>query len=229
MSARELLLRCLALSEQFEALEHASNEQRPEQRASNEPPTSSERRASQQYRVAELNAQRLSSELLSAELLTAVGAWFANQNATFSTVDDGHAYSRRELYRDSVGEILAMRWRPGRFTAPHDHAEARGLVFLLDQEFTERRFDFAAQQFRDGQWQPGVSHLLQAPLVLKVSAGVVHDMCCAGAGTSIHVYFPCITGMRVFDIPGRTIWHVSAEAGAWVPDQPSQVIRSEHW
>jgi predicted metal-dependent enzyme (double-stranded beta helix superfamily) len=200
MSAREILQRCLSLSQRLDAPNAAFSE-----------------------------TTQASTELLGAELLTDVATWYFRSNTAFSEVEDGHAYSRRELYRDDVGEIVAMQWAPGRVTAPHDHAAARGLVFLLDQQFTERRFHFSAEHSKTGHWVPALTEQLMAPQVLAIRTGVVHDMCCTGAGTSIHVYFPAIAGMRVFDTSSRTIWHVTAEAGAWLPDHPSQVIRSEHW
>jgi predicted metal-dependent enzyme (double-stranded beta helix superfamily) len=154
------------------------------------------------------------------ELLNAVVAWLPELH--FAAIEPGHAYARRELYRDAHGEVLAMRWAQGRTTAPHDHAGAQGLVFLLDHEYRERHFSWS-----NNTWTPSETRTLQTPSWVRV--GSLHDLCCTGAGTSIHVYFPPIAGMRVFDLARRTLWHVQADTGAWLPDHPSQVLRREHW
>jgi predicted metal-dependent enzyme (double-stranded beta helix superfamily) len=198
-SAREILLQCIALSERLDAPKAESTETTP------------------------------STEQLRADLLNSVASWYWSSKPAFAAIEDGHAYARRELYRDSAGEIVAMHWAPGRVTAPHDHAGARGLVFLLDQEFTERHFEFTTQHSPTAHWASSSAYHLQSPQIVRVSNATVHDMCCTGNGTSVHVYFPAVVGMRVLDIAARTIWHVTADTGAWLPDHPSQVIRSEHW
>ena len=46
---------------------------------------------------------------------------------------------------------------------------------------------------------------------------------------TLHVYVPGVHAMRVYDRATRATLLVAGECGAWVPDEPSQVLRRWSW
>ena len=50
-----------------------------------------------------------------------------------------------------------------------------------------------------------------------------------GSGLSLHIYFPRIEKMRVYDVEGRRTLVVSDNCGAWIPRQPEQLVNETAW
>ena len=136
----------------------------------------------------------------------------------------GQPYGRRVLLASSEGEVMLASWRRGASCAPHDHGEARGIVIVLDGCFTEVAYAVSPGGLR------AVSSRTVAPGdALSVDEGLVHDMQAHGDGMTLHVYVPGVHAMRVYDRATRATLLVAGECGAWVPDEPSQVLRRWSW
>ena len=134
------------------------------------------------------------------------------------------AYSRRVLLADQRGEVLLMAWRADQFCAPHDHASATGFVLLLHGEFEERQY-----QWRNGSLHPVGSQTAQAPAFIPFEHGRIHDMKASTGGLSLHVYTPCIHGMRVYDMDSRRTLIVDDTCGAWVPRERKLILKEMPW
>lgn len=135
---------------------------------------------------------------------------------------EGEPYGRTVVAADEDHEMILMRWRAGATCAPHDHGGASGVIHLLEGVFTERLYA------RDGDRLVVVrTREVVAPAIVAVGAGLVHDMCCDRAGSSLHVYRPRIHGMRVYDLARREVLVVSDDCGAWVPSDPAMILGRE--
>jgi quercetin dioxygenase-like cupin family protein len=136
----------------------------------------------------------------------------------------GQPYGRRVLLANAEGEVMLASWRRGASCAPHDHGEARGIVVVLDGCFTEVAYAVSARGLR------AVSSRTVSPGdALAVDHGMVHDMRAHGDGMTLHVYVPGVHAMRVYDRAARATLLVAGDCGAWVPDEPSQVLQRWSW
>ena len=134
-------------------------------------------------------------------------------------------YERRLLQADDATEVLVMTWRPGATCAPHDHGlTSGGVVHLVVGALVERRYRF------DGHGLAMVAEArYDAPAVLTVEPGVVHDMRAIGKTTTVHVYQPRVASMRVYDAAARTTWIVHDAHGAWLPRADAAAVVAERW
>jgi hypothetical protein len=136
----------------------------------------------------------------------------------------GHPYGRRVLLEDADGEVMLASWRRGASCAPHDHGDARGIVIVLEGCFTEAVYAVSPAGLR-----PVSSRTVSPGDALAVDHGLVHDMRAHGDGMTLHVYVPGVHAMRVYDREARATLLVAGDCGAWVPDEPSQVLRRWSW
>jgi len=154
---------------------------------------------------------------LSGELRAAVLALRAAPKA-------GEPYGRRLLHRDQTGEVMLAGWGRDAACAPHDHAGGVGVVQVLDGAFTETDW-----VWRDGILAPGASRRWCAGQSIPVVAGGIHSMMAHGAGTTLHLYTPAISGMRVFDPARRQTLSVRDDCGAWVPRDEALILARADW
>lgn len=139
--------------------------------------------------------------------------------------EPGRPYGRRLLAAGGGCELMIASWGVGSRSAPHDHGEARGLVAVLEGNFVERTWSCAPSiGVRDAVVsEPTVSAVRRAGRgdVLPVDVGVFHDL--GGVGTTLHVYRPAPSHVRLLDPARRRILVVDAEAGAWFPVEAKSV------
>ena len=138
--------------------------------------------------------------------------------------EPGEPYGRRALHRDEAGEVMLAGWGTDEECAPHDHAGGVGVVRVLDGAFTETDW-----VWRDGILARGASRLWRAGEAIPVVAGGIHSMVAHGAGTTLHLYRPAISGMRVFDPARRQTLSVRDDCGAWVPRDEALVLARVDW
>ena len=135
----------------------------------------------------------------------------------------GFPYSRTVLGCSPHCEVMLARWTPGIACAPHDHGQSSGWVLFLEGEFSETSYAWESQALR-----PGPARVFLAGSRVGVEPGEIHSCQCSSAGLSLHLYFPRIEGMRVYDIRGQRTLTVSDDCGAWIP--PSrQIVRQHPW
>lgn len=138
---------------------------------------------------------------------------------------DGEPYARDLVAADDGSEVLLMTWRPGATCAPHDHGvESGGVIHVVRGAVVERRYAF------DGRALTIVSERrAEAPAILTIEAGVVHDMHAIGETVTVHAYAPRIQHMRVYDVARRATWIVADDHGAWLPKGGVGVVAEEPW
>lgn len=134
------------------------------------------------------------------------------------------AYSRYPLAVSPQGEIILMRWKQDQFCAPHDHGSSSGYVFLLEGNFIEREWFWESNRLVLGECQSFV-----APRLVQVDSRRIHDMKTTNGGTSIHLYFPPIHRMRVFDCDRQETLIVSDDCGAWIPEEQRLILARTTW
>jgi predicted metal-dependent enzyme (double-stranded beta helix superfamily) len=138
--------------------------------------------------------------------------------------DPKQPYSRAVLSASPACEVMLARWSPGRTCAPHDHGASSGWVFYLEQDFEEQGY-----AWRDGALAPAWTSLHRAGTYTEVRQREIHSCVCHGPGLSLHVYFPRIEKMRVYDLAERRTITVADDCGAWIPDRPEQLIHEAAW
>ena len=138
--------------------------------------------------------------------------------------EPGEPYGRRTLHRDEAGEVMLAGWRTDAACAPHHHAGGVGVVRVLDGAFTE--IDWV---WRDGILTRGASRRWRAGESIPVIASGIHSMVAHSAGTTLHLYRPAISGMRVFDPERRQTLSVRDDCGAWVPRDEALVLARVDW
>ena len=138
--------------------------------------------------------------------------------------DPVHPYSRVVLSATPECEVMLARWAPGQPCAPHDHGASAGWVFYLDQDFEEQSY-----AWREGELAPTGTILHRAGTFTEVRRQEIHSCLCLGNGLSLHVYFPRIERMRVYDLGRRMTVTVADDCGAWIPDGPAQRVQEAAW
>ncbi|MGD0525565.1 MAG: cysteine dioxygenase family protein [Polyangiaceae bacterium] len=136
----------------------------------------------------------------------------------------GQPYGRRVLHATDAGEVMLASWRRGASCAPHDHGDARGVVVVLEGSFTEVVYEVAPGGLRTTS-----SRTVAAGDALAVEHALVHEMRAHEGGMTLHFYVPGVHAMRVYDRQARATLLVGGDCGAWVPDEPSQVLRRWAW
>jgi len=141
-----------------------------------------------------------------------------------SAADPVTPYSRVVLSSAPECEIMLARWTPDRVCAPHDHGASAGWVFYFEQDFEEH-----AYRWQDGALVQHATHQHRAGTWTQVVKNEIHSCRSKGGGLSLHVYFPRIEKMRVYDIEGRRTIVVSDNCGAWIPLRPEQRVKETAW
>jgi len=133
-------------------------------------------------------------------------------------------YERHLVSADDAHEILVMTWRAGGLCAPHDHGEAGGRVHLVSGTLIERRYRF------DGVALVVESEAqVEAPALLEIGPGVIHDMRASPGTVTVHVYRPRVLGMRIYDVGARETLIVGDDCGAWIPSDPGDIQARIGW
>ncbi len=143
---------------------------------------------------------------------------------TNTTPDPVTPYSRVVLSSAPGCEIMLARWTPGKVCAPHDHGSSAGWVFYFESDFEEQGY-----RWRDGEL---VSHTTQphaAGTFTEVRKHEIHSCLSHGRGLSLHVYFPRIERMRVYDLAARRTIVVADDCGAWIPERAEQRMEETAW
>lgn len=138
---------------------------------------------------------------------------------------EGEPYGRKVLFRSDILEVMVADWAPNTECAPHDHDTASGVVWLAEGAFIEKHF----RSTDTGLVPAEEGRLLPARSVMRVNSGVIHSCRSVGTGLSLHVYWPPILKMRVYDLRGRETYVVNGEGGAWLPNDPSTVLERLKW
>ncbi len=134
------------------------------------------------------------------------------------------AYRRRVLHVSAARELMLATWTPGIRCAPHDHAGATGVVWLLSGSLVERRFRF------DGATLDLIETLAhRAPARIVVGPTLIHDMIAPHGARSLHHYRPTTDGMRLFLPARRETWTLRGDVGAFEPADPAYVVHVDTW
>jgi cysteine dioxygenase len=136
----------------------------------------------------------------------------------------GEPYGRRALHRDATGEVMLAGWETDAGCAPHDHGSGVGVVHVLEGAFTETDWIWA-----NGILSRGESRRWSAGESIPIAAGGIHSMVAHGAGTTLHLYSPAVSGMRVFDRARRQTLTVRDDCGAWVPRDEALILARLDW
>lgn len=133
-------------------------------------------------------------------------------------------YARNPRIADPECEVMLARWTPGVVCAPHDHGASSGWVFFLEGRFeeTDYRWDgFTLARGAKTTREPGSW--------AAVRSDEIHSCVCESAGLSLHVYFPRIRAMRVFDLERERTLVVADDCGAWVPAEIEKTREVTPW
>jgi cysteine dioxygenase len=141
-----------------------------------------------------------------------------------SKADGLMPYSRIVLSSEAACEVMVARWSPAQWCAPHDHGASAGWVYYLEGDFMEQHYRWA-----DGRLLPGALERHAARTHTQVSKDEIHSCICQGSGLSLHIYFPRIARMRVYDLNQRQTIVVADDCGAWIPNNARQRLEEIAW
>jgi hypothetical protein len=148
--------------------------------------------------------------------------------ATLSTINSAAdlvtPYSRVVLSAAPGCEIMLARWSPDRTCAPHDHGASAGWVFYLEEDFEERSY-----HWHDGELVSDGLFPHREGTYTEVHRNEIHSCSSHGSGLSLHIYFPRIERMLVYDLEQRRTIVVSDDCGAWIPQRPEQRVDERAW
>ena len=138
--------------------------------------------------------------------------------------DEAHPYGRGVLVSDAGLEVMLATWTPGATCAPHDHGGAEGAVRVVAGRCKHRVYaprGDALVLVEEREHGPGD--------VLVADKDLVHGMSDLDPDdplVTLHAYLPGIADMVVYDVVGHRTLLVDGGCGAWVPDDPAQVLRA---
>lgn len=138
--------------------------------------------------------------------------------------DPHHPYGRGVLVSDPGLEVMLAAWAAGAACAPHDHGGAEGAVRVVAGRCLHRVYAPSGDALllvEEREHGPGD--------VLVAGRNLVHAMSDLDPDeplVTLHAYLPGIAAMVVYDVPGRRTLVVEGGCGAWVPDDPKQIVRA---
>lgn len=137
--------------------------------------------------------------------------------------DAAHPYGRGVLVSDPGLEVMLATWTPGAACAPHDHGGAAGAVRVVAGRCLHRVYaPSGAALVLVEEREHGVGDVLVADPDL---VHAMQDLDPDEPLVTLHAYLPGIADMVVYDVPGRRTLVVEGGCGAWVPDDPRQILR----
>lgn len=188
--------------------------------------------------VTQLQSKTASLEEITRDILSALGngekldrvipmllankSYLSEVMATAAPLpQDGTPYSRKIIYNGPEGEAMIAHWPAGQTCSPHDHGEARGVVTILRGDFFEQAYRLS----EDTLVKAGPEHPYGLGDALPVMPQMIHSMRAESEGITLHLYAPPIREMKVYD--QHTVYTVDDNCGAWVPRDPSLILRRE--
>lgn len=121
-------------------------------------------------------------------------------------------YSRKILHSDQQVEIMLATWTEKKVCIPHDHGASHGWVFYLRGNFQEQRYDWV-----NGSLQPTGSEEHTENSHAQVNNDGIHSCMAHTSGLTLHLYFPKIESMKVYDLENQRTLVVADDCGAWIP------------
>lgn len=137
----------------------------------------------------------------------------------------GTPYGREVLYNGPEGEAILALWRPNASCAPHDHGGSRGYLFPIKGELHEIQWKFTGSNLIS--LAEKAIHL--TPGVMFVEDETIHSIFCREWALTLHLYYPSMTGMRVYDARRRQTVILKETCGAWVPDDETLIQAKIPW
>jgi cysteine dioxygenase len=152
------------------------------------------------------------------------GCTLGNLDPLRITARPGEPYGRRLLVADAEWEVMLASWAPGIECAPHDHGDARGLVWFMKGDFLETNYYMSRH---------GLVTLencnFAAGRTVQVRQSDIHSCRAHAGGLSLHFYFPRVRGMKVYDRESRQTLTVADSCGAWVPRSADDILEVQAW
>ncbi|MES3037377.1 MAG: cysteine dioxygenase family protein [Bdellovibrionota bacterium] len=133
-------------------------------------------------------------------------------------------YSRVVLVSNPQCEVMLARWAPDTPCAPHDHGTSSGWVFYLSGSFKETSYKWQNENLSADR---NKTH--DEKTFTQVRNSDIHSCVCVDEGLSLHIYYPGIHNMRVYDLNGRRTLTVSGNCGAWVPQNTNECLEVKSW
>lgn len=158
-----------------------------------------------------------------------VAAWLTAMRvhaALFSAAavfSDDRPYGRRLILETSDVEVLIMGFLGGRRCPPHDHGRADGML-LVCAGTVEHQFYRPVPgglEARDITCDAAGS-ILTAPADHVHAMGNPHEELLV----TLHVYWPPIDRMTIYDLDAGRVLEVDSGAGAWLPADPRHLLSS---
>ena len=133
-------------------------------------------------------------------------------------------YGSRVLFCSDDYEVKLLSWAVGATCAPHDHGLSDGIIWLAQGRFLETHYIFNGTLELSGSTVHNETNT-----VLSIDHNDIHSLLAADGGTSLHIHFPPVHDMQVYDYKNRRTVTVRDECGAWIPCDKNQILDESEW
>lgn len=133
-------------------------------------------------------------------------------------------YERFILAASDQCEVMVAKWRANSPCAPHDHGRSKGWVFFLKGNFTETSYKFANMNLNALSQQT-----YRAGDRTEIQTQDIHSCVSETEGLTLHVYYPKISYMKVYDAENKCTYVVDDKCGAWRPESSKDILKFYKW
>ncbi|MBN8236998.1 cysteine dioxygenase family protein [Halobacillus kuroshimensis] len=135
---------------------------------------------------------------------------------------DGKPYYRQMIYEDEHVEMIVMNWADIE-CAPHDHGESSGWILVMNGETKQTIYKGGSEKLPE----PLFTEYKEKGRTMFAPKKGIHKMGRSGENdlVTLHLYSPPIRGMKVYDLDTCAACVVSADCGAWWPEEQRQRLR----
>jgi cysteine dioxygenase len=145
--------------------------------------------------------------------------------SSLKKIDLSKPYGRHVIYQDNMIEIMIATWTQNVMCAPHDHGGSWSAITVLQGSASHHLY----QIFDDSLQLSRKEHCHTKDLI-QCGPHQIHAMGDAGLDSqntlmTLHAYSQSIPFMMVYDIPRNRSLQVDGSCGAWLPENPSQILQ----
>jgi len=147
-----------------------------------------------------------------------------NEIASSAEFSNSHPYGRRIIGSNNQFEVLLTGWESGAACLPHSHGEGSdGVIFVCQGEAQNTSY-----RETDHELSVKYSESIKEGETFFVGKGEIHNTANKGSTrvVGLHVYWPAVNHMKVFDPDTGREFTVTGDSGAWIPDNQNNIIES---
>jgi uncharacterized RmlC-like cupin family protein len=136
-----------------------------------------------------------------------------------------HPYGRVTLFESHDYEVMIGCWDKGNWCDAHDHGPSEGAVYAY-----QGTIEHASYEMQSGVLAVSERCTIGSGELLPLPIGMIHSLANNISDepyVGLHIYSPPTKDVRVFHLSSGDIYHITNDHGAWVPSDPSKILKVE--